>query len=70
MTSAKFRDFFDPLPPCHKQISADFVPFICFWGTPLPLLVRTSYMEGPYGRANHPKKSADVYNIKLHDCEV
>ena len=28
--------FFDPLPPCHCHNSADFVPFFCFLGTPLP----------------------------------
>ena len=41
----KILGFFYPLPPgpCHK--SADFVPFLCFLGTPHPL--RTSYMEAP-----------------------
>ena len=32
----KFFSFFDPLPPCQCHKSADFVPFVCFWGTPLP----------------------------------
>ena len=27
--------FFDPLlHPCHIQKSVDFVPFVCFFGTP------------------------------------
>ena len=46
MTSAKFPDFLTP-PPCNVKKSADFVPFICFLVTPLPLLVRTSYTETP-----------------------
>ena len=28
--------FLDPLPPCHCHKSADFVPFVCFVGSPLP----------------------------------
>ena len=44
MMSAKFSDFFTP-PPCHCRKSADFVPIVCFLGTPHPL--RTSYMEAP-----------------------
>ena len=40
--------FLDSLPPCHCHKSADFVPFTCFLGTPLPThQLRTSYMEGP-----------------------
>ena len=27
---------FCPLPPCHCQKSADFVPFVCFWGSTPP----------------------------------
>ena len=46
MTAAKFSDFFTP-PPCHCRKSADFVPIVCFLGTPHPL--RTSYMEAPLG---------------------
>ena len=34
MTSAKLSDFLTPSPPCHVQKSADFVPFVCFLGTP------------------------------------
>ena len=34
MMSAKCSDFFTP-PPCHCHKSADFVPFVCFLGTPL-----------------------------------
>ena len=42
-----FRIFFTPSPgpPCHCHKSADFVFYICFLGTPLP--VRTSYMQAP-----------------------
>ena len=43
MTTEKFSDFFDPLPSCHSNKSADFVPFVCFLVTPL----RTSYIEAP-----------------------
>ena len=42
MMSAKFSDCLTPPPPCHIQKSADFIPFVCFLGTPHPL--RTSYM--------------------------
>ena len=35
MTSAKFPEFFT-LPPCHCHKSVDFVPFVCYLGTPLP----------------------------------
>ena len=38
----KFFEFLDlPPPRCHVHNSADAVPFVCFWGTPL----RTSYLE-------------------------
>ena len=37
--------FIDPFPPRHRKKSADFIPFVCFLGTPRPL--RTSYMEVP-----------------------
>ena len=37
MMSGKFWDLLTPLPPCHVHKSADFVPFVCFLGTPLPL---------------------------------
>ena len=30
----KMLGFFEPLPPSHVHKSADFVPFICFLGTP------------------------------------
>ena len=32
----KMLEFFDPLPPSQVQKSADFVPFVCFTGTPRP----------------------------------
>ena len=38
---------FWPLPPYHCHKSADFVPFVCFLGTPSPHPLRTSYMEAP-----------------------
>ena len=43
----KFFGFFDPFPPCQCHKSADFVPFICFLGTPSPPPLRTSYLEAP-----------------------
>ena len=46
MTSAKCSDFFTP-PPCHVQKSTDCVPFVCFFGTPSPNSLRTSFMEAP-----------------------
>ena len=46
MTFAKFLGVLDPLPRCHVQKSGDFVPFVCFLGTPLPHLVWTSYKWG------------------------
>ena len=42
MTSA---NFFYPLPPCQYHKSVDFVSFVCFWGSPSPQPLRTSYME-------------------------
>ena len=33
----KILGFLTPSPPCHVQKSADFVPFVCFLGTPSPL---------------------------------
>ena len=41
------RIFYPLPPPFHWHKSADFVPFVCFWG-PLPHPLRTSYMEAPY----------------------
>ena len=32
----KIFGFFVPFPPCHCHKSADFVPFVCFLGTPPP----------------------------------
>ena len=32
----KFFVFFDLLPPCHIQNPRNLVPFVCFFGTPLP----------------------------------
>ena len=40
--------FGPPPPPCHVQKSAVFVPFPCFWGTPSPHPVWTSYKYGPF----------------------
>ena len=45
MTSAKFS--YVLTPPCHCHKSADFAPFVCFLGTPLPHPLRTSFMEAP-----------------------
>ena len=33
----KIFGFFCPLPHCHCHKSADFVPFVCFLGTPSPI---------------------------------
>ena len=40
-------EFFTPFPPCHCHKSADFVPFVGFWGPP-PHPLRMSYMKAPY----------------------
>ena len=32
---------FWPPPPCHVQNSRNLIPFVCFWGTPLPHTLRT-----------------------------
>ena len=57
MTSAKFTDFLTP-GHCHK--SADFVPFVCFLGTPLPHSLRTSYMEAPQNETPFLPDGVDV----------
>ena len=70
LMSTKCWDFLTPSwLPCHIQKSADFVPFVCFLGTPLPLPVRTSYMEGPLRRFPMPKSEkymGDVANVVMH----
>ena len=47
MTSENFWDCLTHSPTCHVQKSADCGTFVCFWGKPYPLPVRTSYMEAP-----------------------
>ena len=55
---SKIFGFFDLLPPCHCHKSGDFVPFCLFFGDPLPLLVRTSYMEAPLQRLSDSVSTA------------
>ena len=40
---------FDPLPPCHVHSSRNLIPFVCFFGTPSPHPLRTSYKYAPQG---------------------
>ena len=49
MMSAKFSDLLTPSPFVTVTKSADFVPFVCFLGTPSPHQLRTSCMEAPLG---------------------
>ena len=37
------------LPPCHCHKSADFVPFVCFLGTPSPAHCGRYIWKPPYG---------------------
>ena len=66
MTSVKISDIFTN---CHIQKSTDYVPFVCFWGTPLecgrhiwkpPLLTRpaaehASLLPRPVNRCSGEK---------------
>ena len=54
MTSAKCPDFFTP--PSHIQKSADFVPSVCFLGTPSPTHCRRHIWKPPKFRPTlHPR---------------
>ena len=50
METTKKFGFVDPLPPFHCHKSAEFIPFVCFMGTPLPHPLRASYMEAPLAK--------------------
>ena len=41
-------DFLTPSPPYHIHKSADFVPFFCFFGNPLPPPTADVIYESPY----------------------
>ena len=60
MTSAKYSNF---LPPCHCQKSADFVPFVCFLGTPSPHPLRTSFMEAPPSVTGYAKNGGKALKV-------
>ena len=61
MTFATFSDFLTP--PCHCHNSADFVPFVCFFGTPLPPLTA----DVIYGR---PQTTEGQMQRRLYDTHL
>ena len=75
MMSATFSDFWTPSSPLSlKKKSANFVLFVCFLGTPIPL-VRTSYKYGPLVREFLPGQSVHQYDavtvlVQLAEHEV
>ena len=54
---------FYPLPPSHCHNSADFVPFVCFFGTPLPPLTA----DVIYGR---PQTTEGQMQRRLYDTHL
>ena len=75
----KIVRFFDPLPPCHVQTSADCVPFICFfltpssadvmYGSPLAVLIRDQEITEICWRTLHacllPDRPTKSYGLKV-----
>ena len=47
MTSAKVWDFLTPSPLVTVTLTQLNSTVVCFWGTPLPLPVQTSYVHAP-----------------------
>ena len=60
MMTSKFSDFFTPFPPCHIQKSADFVPFVCFLGTPSPLECRRHKWKPPNVKTRKPSLHCSI----------
>ena len=64
--------YFYPSPLCHCHKSADFVSFVCSFGTPSPHPLRTSYMEAPQCNSLlHVNKSSSLtWWITLYCSEL